>query len=79
MNPHGPEITGQHKTALIHELINGLIVLAVVAAATTVDLVSGQNLPQDLLGFVYGGAITYAGGRVNSIRTLATRVSDSGQ
>lgn len=77
MSPTESSITGQHKTALIHELINGLIVLAVVAAATIVDLISAGNLPQDLLGFVYGGAITYAGGRASTLRTVSTRATDA--
>lgn len=71
-----PTVSGEHKAMMIMEIFHGLVVLAVIIAATTVYIVYPTTLPSDLLGFVYGGAIAYAGGRASQVRQALVRKGD---
>ena len=69
-----PQISGSHKTQLLSDLIHAAVVLVVVIAASTLAAFDGKNLPPDVLGTVFGGAIGYAAGRAGNV----TRSRDDG-
>lgn len=71
-----PTISGEHKTMLAIETLHAAVVMLVVSAATIIYIVTPTVVPSDLLGFVYGGAITYAGGRAAQSRAALMRKSD---
>lgn len=76
MDETGRHISGEHKTMFAIEVLHAMVVTIVVIAATVVYLTLKKGLPSDLLGFVYGGAITYAGGRASQVRGVLQRKND---
>lgn len=73
-----PKISGAHKTVLLHEVLQAMIVLVVVIASTLLSVIKPQVISSDLLSFVYGGALSYAGGRAAASRASLTRRADQG-
>lgn len=71
-----PKISGAHKTVLIHESLQAFIVILVVALATLLAVVKPAVVSSDLLSFVYGGALSYAGGRAAAARQALLRRGD---
>lgn len=71
-----PKISGAHKTILIHEVLQAAIVILVVITATLLAAYKPQVVSSDLLSFVYGGALSYAGGRAAAARQALTRRGD---
>lgn len=70
-------MTKEHRAMLLIETLHAVVVVTVVIAATSVYIAQPSGFPQDLLGFVYGGAITYAGGRAAASRGVLQRRGDS--
>ena len=77
MTTDTPIISGEHRTMLAMEILHAIVVILVVIAATMIYFVNSKGLPSDLLGFVYGGAITYAGGRASAVRQALSRRTDN--
>jgi hypothetical protein len=71
------DITGAHRSVLYHEMIQAAIVTLVVLCATILVLIVPTQISSDLLSFVFGGAISYAGGRASSARQALQRQGDS--
>lgn len=76
MMVNSPKVSGAHKTVLLHEVLQAVIVLTVVTASTLLSVIKPQVISSDLLSFVYGGALSYAGGRAAASRASLTRRSD---
>lgn len=76
MTTNTPMISGAHRSVLIHECLQAGIVFTVIAAATILAVVKPAVVSSDLLSFVYGGAISYAGGRAASARQALMRRGD---
>lgn len=71
------EVTGAHKIMLATEILHASVVMLVVACASAIYVWKSNGFPSDLLGFVYGGAITYAGGRAAQSRAALLRYTDT--
>lgn len=67
----------EHQTMLSIERLHAGVVVFVTTCATLVYIYRPSGFPQDLLGFVYGGALTYVGGRAGSVRSALVRRSDT--
>jgi hypothetical protein len=76
MTHNTPKISGSHKTVLIHETLQATIVMMVVCLATLLAVIKPAVVSSDLLSFVYGGALSYAGGRAAAARQALLRRGD---
>lgn len=68
---------GAARYVLITEILHATVVVIVVVTATVVYLINPTGVPSDLLGFVYGGAISYAGVRAGQARQAMVRSTDT--
>lgn len=73
MDPNSTAINGEHRSMLLLEAMHGVIVVLVVVCVTLLKFVSRGVISSELVSFVYGGAISYAGGRAASVRGALTR------
>lgn len=77
MSSGSTRLSADHRAVLAHELMHGSIVLIVTMCASVIYLVQPAGIPSDLLGFVFGGALQYAGTAASRARSPLNRRGDS--
>src|SRR5438270_768987 len=73
-----PKISGSHKTVLLHEVLQAIIVLTVVMASTVLSVIKPQVISSDLPSFVYGGALPSPARKAPQPRHAPARAAAAG-